>query len=704
MSTAVRPAPAAAAPSAPPAARAAGGAGVAAPVATVVAVCVATWLAFDVPLRDVLLFCGYVLGFTLIPGCAAFLAIARPAGFGVRELAVGWGLGYALEAGAFVLTAATGHRGLLPVYPALAVALSLPRLWMPRGRLGLPRSRRSVAPGWAWGAAAVAVAAVLITADGFFTQTPMPSAGPVDYSPDLMAHLGFAAEALHHWPLEVPGLAGLRLHYYFLANAHMAAVSQVTGIDLPMVAFRLYLVPMILLVVVQLVALARAIGATAWAGVVAGALALLLGSLDPLPAVPTELLSTFPLSPSFLLSTILWLPVLILLAERLDRRPEALRLPALAVVGIALLLAGEGAKATTVPLTAAALGLVGLWAVRRDRTRLPAIVGAGVACCAVIVVYNVVLYHGMTNSLGLHPLRVYLDSEPFRLLDDRLGGSPLGRVALYPLAFVLGTLRIVVTLLPGLVLLALRGRLTSPPSRLLLIGALVAGLAAMVLLTHPGTSQLYFFYPGYLAGAVLSAAGLVDALAPRLAGLRVRRGWALGGAAALGLVLIIDAPVSDHSPKQAWRALDGQVTYRQTHANMTPELYAGYRWVRDHTGTGDVLAVSNLFANADHTDPRSCEPSAFAERRTMASCASDGTNEPYGRLHGDLSRLRVNAAIFAQGNRDALAYAQQLYGVRWLVADRLHGRIDPKVYRLGRVRFRNSQVAVIEVRLAGLRG
>jgi hypothetical protein len=468
------------------------------------------------------------------------------------------------------------------------------------------------------------------------------------------------------------------------------------------VGFRLYLVPMILLVVVQIVALARAIGATAWAGVVAGALALLLGSLDPLPAVPTELLSTFPLSPSFLMSTIVWLPVLILLAERLDRRPEALALPALAVVGVALLLAGEGAKATTVPMTVAALALVGLWAYRRDRTHLPVIVGAGLACCTVIAVYNLVLYHGMTNSLGLHPLRVYLDSQPFRLLDDRLGGSPLGRVALYPLAFVLGTLRIVVTLLPGLVLLGLRGRLGSPPSRLLLIGALVTGLAAMVLLTHPGTSQLYFFYPGYLAGAVLSAAGLVDALAPRLAGVRVRRGWALGGAAALGLVLIIDAPVSDQSPKKAWRALDGQVTHRQTHANMTPQLYAGYRWVRDHTATGDVLAVSNLFANDDHTDPRYCEPSAFAERRTMASCASDGTNEPYGRLHGDLSRLRVNDAIFSHGNGDALAYAAQVYGVRWLVADRVHGRIDPKVYRLGRVRFRNREIAVIEVPSARL--
>jgi hypothetical protein len=40
--------------------------------------------------------------------------------------------------------------------------------------------------------------------------------------------------------------------------------------------------------------------------------------------------------------------------------------------------------------------------------------------------------------------------------------------------------------------------------------------------------------------------------------------------------------------------------------------------------------------------------------------------------------------------------------VRWLVADRVHGRIDPKVYRLGRVRFRNRQIAVIEVASAGL--
>jgi hypothetical protein len=691
MTTAVRPSPAAAA---RPAGRVP--AGISVPVAIVAAVCFAAWLAFGVSLTDVLLFTGYALAFNLLPGCAAFVAVARPAGFGVRELAVGWGLGYALESGAFVLTAATGHRGLLPLYPVVVVVLAAPALWTLRRRFRLPR--HTVAPAWAWGAAAVAITTVLLTADGFFTQTPMPGADPaVDYYADVIGHLAFAAEALHHWPLEAPGLSGVRLHYYFLANTHMAAIAQVTGIELPTVAFRLYLIPMLLLVGVQLVALARAIGASAGAGVVAGALVLLLGSTDPFPTVPTELLTTFPLSPSFLMGTIIWLPILILLCEVLDRRPEALRLPALLAIGVALLLACEGAKATSVPMTLGALGLVGLWAALRDRSRLPVIVGAGAACVAVIVVFNLVLYHGMTNSLALHPLGGYLQSEPFRLLDERLHHSPFARVVLYPLAFVLGTLRLLVTLLPGLVLLALRRRLASPPSRLLLLGLFLIGVAAMLLLTHPGTSQLYFFFPGYIAGALLSAAGLVEALAPKVAALEIRRGWALGAAALAALVLVIDMPVWDQTQKKSWRALDGYVSHPQANANMTPQLYAGYHWIREHTDAGDVLAVSTLFADRAQTDPRYCEPPAFAERRTMVSCPLDGTSEYYGRLKGDRERFELTAAIFTGASKDAMRFSAQRYGVRWLVADAIHTRINPAVYKLGRVAYRNSQIAVIEV-------
>ncbi|MCW3002078.1 MAG: hypothetical protein JWQ20_1376 [Conexibacter sp.] len=666
------------------------------PVLLVVGVCVATWLSFAVAPADAALFLGYALAFNVLPGCAAFVATARPARLGVRELAVGWGLGYALEAGAFVLTAATGHRDLLPLYPVAVLVLAAPGLWTLRHRFAVRRP--AVAPAWTWGAAGVAVAAVLLTADGFFTQAPMPSSAPaVDYYPDVMAHLGFAAEALHHWPIEVPGLAGVRLHYYFLANTHMAAISQVTGIELPAVGLRLYLVPMLVLVPVQLVALARAVGATAWTGVVAGALVLLLGSTDPLPTVPTQLLATFPLSPSFLMGTIVWLPILILLCEALDRRPEAVRLPALVLVGVPLLIVCEGAKATSLPLTVCALALVAVWAVRRDRSRLPLIVGVGAACCAVIVLFNVVLYHGMTNSLGLHPLGGYLRSEPFRLLDDRLHHSPLARVALYPLAFVLGTLRLLIALLPGLLLLGLRGGLLRRPSRVLLLGAFLTGVGAMLLLTHPGESQLYFFYPGYIAGAVLSSAGLVAVLGPMVARIQVARTWVLAGAALAALVLIIDMPVWDQTQKKSWSTLDGGVTYPHANANMTPQLYAGYRWIRDHTDTDDVLAVSNLFADQRHSDPRYCEPPAFAERRTLVSCPSDGTSEYYGRLKGDTERFVLTQAIFANADRDALRFAVQKYGVRWLVADRIHTQVNPKVSELGRIAYKNSQITVIAV-------
>jgi hypothetical protein len=170
----------------------------------------------------------------------------------------------------------------------------------------------------------------------------------------------------------------------------------------------------------------------------------------------------------------------------------------------------------------------------------------------------------------------------------------------------------------------------------------------------------------------------------------------LGSAAVLVLLLVIDMPVWDQTPKKAWGALDSVHTYPQANAGMTPELYAGYRWIRDHTATDDVFAVSTLYADKGRTDPRYCDPPAFAERRAMISCPSDGSSQFYGRLKGDQERLILNQAIFAQGSQEALDLAAKKYGVRWLVADLRHGKINPGVFSFGPVVFRNREVAVIQ--------
>ena len=75
--------------------------------------------------------------------------------------------------------------------------------------------------------AAVAVAALLLLAAASFSQAPLPeSKASVSYYPDLVWGMSFAAEALHHWPVTTPQVAGEPLRYHTFAFLEMAATAQ----------------------------------------------------------------------------------------------------------------------------------------------------------------------------------------------------------------------------------------------------------------------------------------------------------------------------------------------------------------------------------------------------------------------------------------------------------------------------------------------
>ena len=45
----------------------------------------------------------------------------------------------------------------------------------------------------------------------------------VSYYADVVWNIAMAAEALHHWPLDVPSLAGVPLRYHYFADIDAAA-------------------------------------------------------------------------------------------------------------------------------------------------------------------------------------------------------------------------------------------------------------------------------------------------------------------------------------------------------------------------------------------------------------------------------------------------------------------------------------------------
>ena len=78
-------------------------------------------LAYGASLADILLYLGYELGFIVLPGWLVYRAVSDRPGGPLRQLAIGWALGYVLEIGAFALTAAIDRRGLFVLYPLVAI-------------------------------------------------------------------------------------------------------------------------------------------------------------------------------------------------------------------------------------------------------------------------------------------------------------------------------------------------------------------------------------------------------------------------------------------------------------------------------------------------------------------------------------------------------------------------------------------------------
>ena len=79
----------------------------------------------------------------------------------------------------------------------------------------------------------------------------------MNYFPDYPRWIAIAADAKHHWPIEDPSVAGEPLPYHYFVYVHMAAASQVTGLDLPLVFLRLFILPLAVLLVLELVVAGR---------------------------------------------------------------------------------------------------------------------------------------------------------------------------------------------------------------------------------------------------------------------------------------------------------------------------------------------------------------------------------------------------------------------------------------------------------------
>ena len=728
-----------------------------APAGLVLLALVALPTAFGAPLGDVLLYLVAEVAFALLPGMALYLAVAgAPSarmGGNVRLVSLSYAVGLALQIAAFSVTAALGARWLLWVYPPIVLLACAPSV-----RKSLPKPSVPEAIASQWGLAVVCLVGLVGVSVAYFPYDPLPSLHhSVVYFPDLVFHLGVAAEALHHWPITDPKVSGTPLPYELFIYMKLAASAQTTHISLATILFRLYLLPLIAAVVGLLYSLGLQVSGRRFAALLAPALFLLVGQLglaprDSLVFYNTVFFSLYD-SPSYAFGLVMFLGALCVLCDCLTAVTFTARRWAL----LALLLgACSGAKATILPDLLGGLAI--LFALGRARARTArALLLAG----ATFGVSYAALYRGGTGGLKLDPPGSIRSMNFTGIVHLRLMGLP--SPLFWATATVVGLIGFCSATLAGLPFALRRSSWRADPQGLLLLGTLTASLVPFLAFTHKGGSQNFFTYYGICGACVLSGLGLAAALGA------AREVWrTLAAFAGLILLVLLAAAVL---PYEIWRnppegrllviwlglpalvvlgllalgwrrprrrpelvaaallvvvlngALDtplhvgnvlvppllhGRSLYvHDTPAGrgLTPSLLEGLTWVREHVPASAVIAVNNQYSDSHRLFADYYYYSAFGERRIFlegwydtvpAASIANPSETPFGL------RLFLNDALFAQGSRVALAALEHRYRVSYLLLDLAHGPVPPDLARLGTVVFRNE--GMILARALPLRG
>ena len=495
----------------------------------------------------------------------------------------------------------------------------------------------------------------------------------MEYYPDVIWQQSVAAEAANHWPLQVPDVAGAPLQYHYFAFMHMAASHESTGIDLSLINLRLNPMPLLLLLIVQFVVVGRILDRRSSTGLLAVGLAFLVYCTVPgIELQPAPFQDLF-LSASYLYGYVFFLPAVGLLLTLVSDSKPLRAGPCLWVLLFLFLAAAMGAKGSILPVVGAGLAILFGYLLAYRRELLPHIFAALLLVGFVFLLAQGLIYRGNTAG-GTFDLFGTLRDNPTPF-DALLGKFPSSLpINLYwAIASVPATVLITVPISLGIALLYAIARRLPDVKEALLLALFLASLGFLYAVSQSGESQLYFFFYGYGAAALVAARGWRET-AERLTAVPRAALVAAAVAIAVAFGLVGDDPVI-RAPKTLARYVAGKATWNTAPA-VTPALTEALYWMRDHTSINDVFAVNNQY-EPDRVIARACYYTALSERRAMLGCEYDGrgtivlplhTVRQDPSLHPYARRFKINEHAF-RGNPKAIRQAATS-GVTYLFLDK----------------------------------
>ncbi|WP_380278744.1 hypothetical protein [Kitasatospora purpeofusca] len=552
------------------------------PAVAAYALLVALLAAADTSFGDIARYTGYVLWGVLLPGTLVFRALRRRPHTLLEDLALGAVVGLALELLAWAVLVGLGLQSVAVAWPLAVVVpfLAVPGLrrhWFPRGHRRMPA-------GWSWSVAGTVGLTSGYLYAVFLSRNPvLPDTETTRQYIDLPYLLSLAGNAKHHMPPTFPQAAGEPLHYHWFTFVHMAMGDLVGHLDLPVIQMRLMVPALAALAMVVTAVVAHRLTGRPWAGPVAALLIFAVGEFGAgypndspswtfgAPAVPLMMWASLSLT----YSQPLLMALVGVVGDALRGRGEGETggdggVPALGrgafVLTALFALASSAAKASSLPVTLAALAFAGLMVLIGTR-RVPwTVVWLGAIVAGAQLFATAVLFRFESYGLEAVPFgniaKYWADPQ-----QSRTAATQSVVVAATLVAFLLNhQLR-----MAGMIPLLRRRRLGLEPAQWFLLGGAVAGPAAYLVVN--GFNSSYFTLAGLSFGVLLSAWGCTEVFERAALPARGRAALAVG---TLAFVLLLTYGIHHHADDWAAFALTavGDPGGAASYAALVPSLAA----------------------------------------------------------------------------------------------------------------------------------
>jgi hypothetical protein len=555
-------------------------------------------ISLDVPLGPIVKYGAYFTLAVVLPGILILRALWRSTGNWAEDVGLGAVVGITYQLIGWALFTALGWQSWLVVWPALVIVAfaavpALRRYW----RIADPKPLPLL---WTWGLAGSVGVLLGGATFGVMAYHPMPPNGMAYYA-DLLYHLSMVNELTRSVPPQLPQVTGESLDYHWFANADMAAAVDITKLSPIIVLYRLWLLPMLVVALLVFATLARTVSRTWWTGVLVAA--SLAGSqlalwwdtrVDLSP--PLSLLS-----PSQTFGMIVGAAAAVFLIQLLFRGDRQKGLWALALL---VSVVGGGSKPTILPILVGAVGLAALCLLIRDRKLPPRFIAAGSLLVA-SAVGTMITVAGSTSGSGLQLLAVIKVQANYHA--TTLDRTPAGEGGLILPALTSGRTLSVLGVLVIFVLVAIgqlpaaagygilgNRQLRREPLAWFLLGALIAGWAAFLVVDHPSVSETYFVRSTVPFGlAALAWLGAVQAKKRRPSWLLVPAALVLGSLYAYLLLATAGSPSGSQVSKVLMVARPLIVVFALTVVLLIVWRFLVRQWPK-LVGLGAVLVVLTI--------------------------------------------------------------------------------------------------------------